>query len=380
MSGIDISKINNQKEKKKNSESTSLFAFMDKDISLFGNNISDKLKEEFYSELGILLDSGVDIRTTLDMIIEGLKKQNEKDVFQAILNEIIEGESLSEALRKQNKFSDYEIYSIQIGEETGKLPIVLKELGKHFHSKIKQRKQITSALSYPVLVIFTAFGAIGFMFYFIVPMFSDVFKRFDGELPWITKQVINLSDSFSKNILLIVGSFLVVVITPFFVKEKLWWKKMSSYALLRVPFFGEMVRLSYMNRFCQNMQLMVSSKIPLLRAIGMLKKMIGFYPIELSLETIEQDILQGENLNESLSKFDIYDRKMISLLKVGEDINQLDVFFEKLANQYSDEVEYKTTLLGNIIEPVLIIFLGLIVGIILISMYLPLFQLSSNFG
>jgi len=379
MTGIDISKLNT-KTNNNPPKKDSMFDFMDKDISLFGSKLSDKIKEEFYSELGILLEAGVDIRTTLDMIIEGLKKQSEKEVFKSILKGVIDGESLSESLKSQNKFSDYEIFSIQIGEETGKLPKVLKELGKHFHAKIKQRKQIVSAMSYPVLVIFTAFGAIGFMFYFIVPMFSDVFKRFDGELPWITMKVITLSESFSDNILYIIGSFLIVVITPFFVKEKRWYKKISSFILLKIPFFGEMVRMSYMNRFCQNMNLMISSKIPLLRAVGMLKKMIGFYPIEENLTIVEEDILQGVSLNESLRKFDIYDRKMTSLLKVGEDINQLDIFFGKLSNQYSDEVEYKTTLLGSVIEPVLIIFLGVLVGIILVSMYLPLFQLSSNFG
>ncbi|MCU0431737.1 MAG: type II secretion system F family protein [Cytophagaceae bacterium] len=127
------------------------------------------------------------------------------------------------------------------------------------------------------------------------------------------------------------------------------------------------------------MALLISSKIPLLRAMGLIQQMIGFLPIETSIQQMEKDILQGESLWKSMSNFSIYPKRMISLIKVGEEVNQLDSFFSKIAQQYTAEVEHQTSLISSMIEPFMIIFLGLIVGFILIAMYLPLFQLSSSF-
>ena len=107
--------------------------------------------------------------------------------------------------------------------------------------------------------------------------------------------------------------------------------------------------------------------------------MIGFYPIESSLEQVEQAILKGESLNKSLSEFDFYPSKLIQLIKVGVEVNRLDYFFEKISVQYTEEVEYQTSTISSLLEPLIIIFLGLIVGVILIAMYLPMFQMSNSF-
>ena len=128
------------------------------------------------------------------------------------------------------------------------------------------------------------------------------------------------------------------------------------------------------------MNLLISAKTPLVTAIELVKKMVGFYPLEISLQTIQDDILKGQPLHLSLSKFKIYNKRMVSLIKVAEEVNQLDTIFLKLSKQYSDEVEHQTSILGSLIEPAMIIFLGAFVAIILVAMYLPLFQMSSTVG
>jgi type IV pilus assembly protein PilC len=125
------------------------------------------------------------------------------------------------------------------------------------------------------------------------------------------------------------------------------------------------------------MTLLIGSKIPLLRALSLVRQMIGFYPIEISLTEIESYILKGDSLHSSLSHFAVYHKRMISLIKVGEEVNQLEEFFEKIGKQYTDDVEHQTAMIGSLIEPFMIIFLGIVVGIILIAMYLPLFNLSN---
>jgi type IV pilus assembly protein PilC len=128
------------------------------------------------------------------------------------------------------------------------------------------------------------------------------------------------------------------------------------------------------------MALLIGAKIPLLRALQLTSTMIRFYPIEESLQTIEKDIVQGTSLHKSMEAYKIFYPRMISLIKVGEEVNKLDTFFDKIANQYTDEVEHQTAVMGNLIEPLMLIFLGAVVGTILIAMYLPLFSLSTSFS
>ena len=379
---LDISNIKsaNAKTSSKKEESGGLMDFMNKDISLFGSGLNDQKKERFYSELSILLEAGVDIRTALELIIEEQKGDKDKVLFTTIKDEVIAGDSLSESIMRSGKFSDHEYYNLQIGEETGKLPFILQELGVFYQKKIKQKRQFTTAMSYPVLVLSTAMGAIVFMFAFIVPMFADVFNRFGGKLPAVTQFIINVSEGFSNYLGLISLVFFSLMFVVYWQRNTRWLRSFSSSLALKLPVFGDLMRKIFLARFCQSMQLMTSSKIPLLKAISLSQKMIGFYPIEEALLTIEQDILQGTPLHKSMEKFSIFNKRLVSLIKVGEEVNKLDDFFDKIAKQYSEEVEHQTSLLSSLIEPILIIFLGIVVGVILVAMYLPLFQMSSNFG
>ncbi len=382
MGSVDISKYNLPKNKslKNSGNSSSFFDFLSKDISILGNQLTDKKKERFYSELHILLMAGIDIKTALELVEEDQIKPKDKQLFSDIKNFVIKGGSISEAIKSSGKFSAYEYYSLQIGEESGRIVQVLQELHGFFSKKIKQTRQIISALSYPIIVLLTAFGAIFFMMRFVVPMFADVFGRFGGNLPYLTKLIIKISNAFSNYSLysFIIISLIVFLLYSYRTKE--WFRKISSGIILKIPFVGELVQKIYLARFCHSMNLLISSKTPMIQSIQLVKKMVGFYPIEYSLSIIESDILKGNSISESLSKFPIYNKRMLSLIRVAEEVNQLDIMFGKLAQQYSDDVEHQTGLIGSMIEPIMIIFLGLMVAVVLIAMYLPMFQLSTSFG
>jgi type IV pilus assembly protein PilC len=128
------------------------------------------------------------------------------------------------------------------------------------------------------------------------------------------------------------------------------------------------------------MALLMSARVPLVRAIQLVRQMIDFQPLETSLAIVEQEIMNGSSLHKSLSGFAIFTPRMIALIKVGEEVNRLDTFFKKLADQHSEDVEHKTGLFSAFLEPFMIIFLGIIVGFILIAMYLPMFKLSTSIG
>jgi len=380
MAGIDLSKYKTEPEKKTSvSYEGKIQELLKKDIKLFGNKLNDKKKEEFYLELGMLLNAGVDIKTALDLISDEQTKEKDKLLFKNIKEFVVSGGTISDAMKSTDKFSPYEYYSIQIGEETGKLSLVLKELSEFFHKKIKQRRQFTSALAYPVMVLCTSFGMVVFMMTMIVPMFSGMFERFGAELPWITKMVISVSNVFTDYFYLLVLFIISIIALVITQRKQIWFRDIMSRLILRTPIIGEMVRKIYIARLCHFMTLLTASKIPLLRTIDLIRKMIGFYPIESSLAQVEKDIINGIPLHKSLEQFPIYYSKMITLIKIGEEVNQLEFFFDKIAKQYADDVEHQSGLIKSLIEPVMILFLAIVVGTIVISMYLPLFQLSTAF-
>lgn len=359
--------------------STMKTSWMNRDIQLFGNSLGDKTKEAFYRELHLMFSTGIDLRMALDIFSRELKGKH-KELFHTVREKVVQGALLSTALEASGSFSKYEYQNIRIGEESGTLNEVLKQLAGHFKNKLKQRKQLISALSYPVLVLITSIGAVAFMLQVVVPMFEDVFKRFGSDLPWLTKVIIRCSEWISVN-----GLFILLIIigtgTFLFLNRKAtWFRKYTASLILRIPFFGEIVRSSQLGKFTSAMYLLIAAKHPLVQSLHLVREMISFYPIQQSLGDAETDIVEGESLSRSLSKHSIYSAKTIALLQMAEEVNKLDLVFAQLRDQFNDDVEYRSGLLSSVLEPLLIIFIGVMVGFILIAMYLPLFELSTSVG
>ncbi|KAA3633735.1 MAG: type II secretion system F family protein [Bacteroidetes bacterium] len=382
--GIDVKKYKQHKRpiEKKNSESrmSSLTELLQRDIQIGGNGLSVKKKEAFYTELEVLLTAGLDLRTSLELILEGQKKDKDRLLMQSILDSVIGGEALSGAMEETGKFSLYEIYSIQIAEESGKLSQVLKELSSYFSKTIQYRRLMVGALSYPLLVVTVALMVMLFLLNFLVPLFGDIYSRLDQDLPQITKMVVSLSNFTQTYFTHFVIGVMVTILILFSQRKKQWFRKWSSQIVIKTPVFGQLFQKLYLARFAQSMAFLLNARVPILRAIDLIEKMVAFFPIEYSLSQIKGEILKGEPFHKSLKEYAIYPSNMVSLIKVGEQANQLDNMFSKIANQYNDEVEQQTKLIGSLIEPVMIVFLALIVGVILISMYLPMFKLVSGFG
>ncbi|WP_345954241.1 type II secretion system F family protein [Mucilaginibacter sp. PAMB04168] len=384
MPSIDISRYANKKPARPAeigtpSAENKLLAILNKDISFGNPELSDKKKEYLYLELGSLLQAGINLKSSFELILADQRKAKDKLLFETIQQAVLGGTTFSHALKQSGKFSLYEVYSLQIGEETGKMIEVLQDLAKFYQNKIKQRRKIVSALTYPCIVMSAALGAVFFMLKFIVPMFGEVFRRFGGQLPWITEKIIRMSEALEKHFLPVVLGVSAITLLLISQRKKIWFRKWSARLLLRLPVVGNLVQKIYLARFANAMRLLISARLPLLRAIALIREMIGFYPIESSLAEIESEILKGRSLYQSMSSFSVYPPKMVQLVKVGEETNQLDYFFARISEQYIEEVEYRTTSLSSMMEPLIIIFLGLIVGVILVSMYLPLFQMSNSF-
>lgn len=361
-------------------QESTISTIFNKEIKLFSNGFNDRKKEKLYSELAILINAGIDLKSAFEIIIDQIDQLNDKQLIESVKKKVLSGDSLSAAMEATGKFSPYEFYSIRIGEESGKLTNVLKDLGTFFGGKIQQKRLFLNALSYPIVVLLTAFGAVFFMMKFVVPMFADVFKKFDTDLPALTKFVLKASQIIGDYGIIFILAIITAIVTIYVNRNNEVVKRVGSSLILKIPFVGELIRKLYLSRLCHSLFLLTSSKIPLLEALELVQKMVAFYPISHSLEQVRNKIMHGHSLNESLTAYPIYDKRFIALIKVGEEANQLDMIFEKLSNNYSDDVKYQTGLVTSILEPVMIIFLGIFVAVILVSMYLPLFKLSSGIG
>lgn len=356
---------------------SNFWTFLNRDIRI-SSPINDRVKEQFYSELGSLLESGIDIRTAIEIVIENLSKKSQKNVFQILLQNIINGDTFSLALQKLEAFTAYEYYSVQIGEETGEITTVLVGLAEYYKKNIKQRRKLIGVLIYPTIVLMVATGAVTFMLTFIVPMFSDIFKRFGSDLPFPTKVVVGLAAiirAYMGWVLLILFGFIVTVYSQ---RKRLGFRRISSNVILKTPLVNSLISKIYISRFANTMSLLTGSQVPILRSIQISRKMISFFPIEQSLTKVEEQIVYGVPLHKSLAGFTFYPKKMIALIKVGEDVNRLSEFFKKISDQYDDDIEFQTEMLSKMIEPIIIVGLGLVVGAILIAMYLPLFKLGQS--
>lgn len=350
---------------------------LQKDIS-FQKKFPDKKKERFYAEISLLLSAGTDMKTALELIVGETTNEKDKQLLETIAASIVNGSTFSDALKNTGKFTEYEYYSLKVGEETANISSVLVDLAQFFKRKIEQKRSISSALSYPIVLLVSAMGMVIFLLKFLVPMFEDIFKSFNKDLPALTEAVIGFSNTIGTYFPLI--AILGIAITIFILSQKkqLWFRKYAASIVLKLPLIGEMTQKIYLTRFCHSMNLLIGAKNPLLNAIQLVKKMIDFYPIQQALEIVEQDIMNGKSLHESMRQFSIFPKKMTSLIKVAEEVNQLDAIFKSLDEQYSNELEYQTSIFGKLLEPFLILFISVIVGFIVVAMYLPMIEINTG--
>ncbi|RXG11381.1 type IV pilus assembly protein PilC [Leeuwenhoekiella aestuarii] len=373
-------KIEQRQSPNRNIGSEKKESIFKKDIIVFSKPFGSKKKEAFYVELSLLLKAGVRLKNGLNLLADAQKKKYDKNLLLTLVTEIDQGKDFSEAVRERKEFSEYEYYSLKIGETTGTLDQVTEALGEYYIRRNEQRRNLISALTYPIIVLSVATLSVIFMLRFIVPMFQDIFKQNNVQLPAITQFIVRVSNAIGDYGLITVLILAAIVLSRKLYVKKPWYRKTRDQVILRVPYIGNFVRKTYLAQFTQAISLLVSAKVPVLRSLGLVKKMILFYPIEDALGRVEEQILKGKSLSESMSRESIFDQKMISLIQVSEETNQTDFIFKRLNELYNQQVTQQAKIFSTALEPIIIMIVAVIVGVILIAMYLPMFGLSEVIG
>lgn len=330
-----------------------------------------------FSQLHSLLTVGLDFSRSFEMLITGEKDKRLKYVLEQLYSDVVSGCTLWRALQESKEFSPLDYGVIRIGEETGRLAETLAFLTDYYHKSIEQRRMITSAVSYPLIILATAVIVVTFMVLVIVPMFEQIYTRMGSELPGLTQGII----AFSKSFPLYFGILTVLVCSVgmalYTTREKESTQRNCAAILLRIPVVSSIIRHNCQCNFCKLLYLLTGSGVPLLHSVKLLEQIITFYPYQTSFGEIAFLLEQGELFTTGLGKYPhIYNRKLITLLRVGEETNKLPFMLKRQGEELTVELEYKLKILGTMLEPVLIIFIGAMVAVILISMYLPMFKLG----
>lgn len=341
--------------------------------------IKDKGKYILFSQLYSLLSSGLNFSHSFELLIQGEEKKKEAGILKEVYNKVLVGNEFWKSLEMVGAFTELDCGVIRIGEETGKIDQSLLFLSDYYQKKNEQKRMLTSALSYPLIVIITAFLVLFFMITVVVPMFEQVYSRMGGNLPEVTQFIIRLSSHF-PSVITVTSIILLCLITVRLLYGKTEeYQQLTSKLLLHIPFIGSLIRKHYQAQFCKLLYLLVSSDVPLLRSLTMLESIIRFYPYRKSFNVIAKGLSRGDSFSKNMERYrDIYGYKLITLIRVGEETNRLPSMLFSQSKDITSELEHELKQLGNILEPILILGVGGIVAFVLIAMYMPMFQLGQT--
>lgn len=296
------------------------------------------------------------------------------------MGEMIErGKTLSQSFAMFPEiFDPFSISILKSGEVSGRMAESLDYLATHLEKKYKLGQKITNAFTYPIFVIFVFIGVSLLVSFFIIPNLTQLLENFQGELPWSTKIIISGSDFIRKGGWLILVGFLIIFLLLFLtIKKSPGFKKIYDREILKVPFFGDLTKKIYLSRFSENFSVLLSAGLPITQALVITQEIIGNITYKEILKETQEEVLRGENIS---SVFTNYPQQIppfvTQLIATGEKTGTLDQILMEIVKFYEDEVERATANLSAIIEPALLLFLGLGVGILAIAIFIPLFKIG----
>lgn len=350
-------------------------SWLTRDIQITPFKVKDKQKAQFYGQLNLLVRSGFDLGAAFNLLIEE-SKGKWQELLEEILNEVIQGKLLSSVLEENVHFTQHEAESLRIGEESGLIEEVFKELASFYDRKLALRRKFVSVMTYPIIVIVVSLLVIVFMLRIVVPMFEDMFTRFNAELPGLTKFVINASEAMKVIFPILLISVLILWLVNRFGKSIHWLVWQKERLLFSIPRLGSFIKKNLQGRFSQNMKLLLNSGTPLTKSLELTKNMLGNKHYEKALTQVISQVSEGKQLHKSLKSTKLFEPRALSLIRVGEEVNQLGTMFEKLEEQIAEEIDYESKQLSSIMEPLIMITLSIIVGVILIAMYMPILDMG----
>lgn len=350
-------------------------------IPFLRGGVSQKELAIFTRQFSVMIDAGL----PLVQCIEILGTQSENKVFQKVLLQVRQdveaGATLADSMRKHPKIFD-ELYCnmIAAGEAGGILDTILQRLANYIEKAVKLKRAVRSAMIYPIAVLSIAALVVTIILWKVIPTFAALFAGLGAELPLPTRVVIFLSNFVGRYFWLI-----GILIAGAIYAVKKWHdtykgKRVIDGMLLKLPVLGVVLRKIAVARFCRTLATLVSSGVPILEALEITAKTAGNSIVEDAIMATRKSIEEGKTISEPLKDTDVFPPMVVHMIAVGEQTGALDSMLSKIADFYEDEVDAAVENMLTLLEPIMILFLGVVIGGIVISMYLPMFSLLSKIG
>jgi type IV pilus assembly protein PilC len=331
----------------------------------------------FARQFATMINAGLPLIQCLDI----LQTQQENKTFKTMLKDIKEsvesGSTLADALGKYPAiFDELFVNMVGAGETAGILDTILNRLSEYMEKAQKLRKQVKSAMTYPIIVLCVAVIVVGVILVFVIPVFQEMFADFGGALPVPTQIVVNLSEFVKSNILYVIIAFVVFVFffKRFYATDK--GRALVDDFMLKVPLFGSLLRKVAVAKFTRTLGTMVSSGVPILDALNITAKTAGNKTIEAAIFKTRSAISEGQTMAAPLGETGVFPSMVCQMVAVGESTGALDSMLAKIADYYDDEVDAAVTSLTSMIEPFMMVFLGTTIGGLVVAMYLPIFKMA----
>jgi len=340
------------------------------------------LLSSFAKELSSYLNSGMAVLTAIKLIEGQHKKEKKYASFLASIKTMIEeGKSLYHALGSQSVYSmpDFFLQSINVAGQSGKMVPVLIQMGTFFSSQAKVKKQVGNAMAYPLFIFLVAIGMTGFLIAFVVPKITGIFKDTGQELPEITQFVLAVSDFLSANyIVLIVGFVSIIILFKVSYKHIFSFKKAYDGFMLKIPIIGELIQNHELGRFSYILGLMLNSGVSYAHAVKLATTTFSNSAFRESFEIAAERVIEGNKLSHSLQrgKGVLPKRNFMQALALGEESSEVASILSNIAELYREENEDRLKLLLSLLEPFMMLFIGLVVGVIVAAMLLPIFSMN----
>jgi type IV pilus assembly protein PilC len=350
-------------------------------VPFLRGGVSQKELAIFTRQFSVMIDAGL----PLVQCIEILGTQSENKVFQKVLlqvrQDVESGSTLADAFRKHPKvFDDLYCNMIAAGEAGGILDTILQRLANYIEKAVKLRRAVRSAMIYPIAVISIAALVVTIILWKVIPTFAALFAGLGAELPLPTRIVIAASDFIGRYFLLI--AFLIGVAIYAIKRYHGTYKgrRVIDSILLRLPLLGVVLRKIAVARFCRTLATLISSGVPILEALEITAKTAGNAIVEDAILTNRKSIEEGKTISEPLKETEVFPPMVVHMIAVGEQTGALDAMLSKIADFYEEEVDAAVENLLTLLEPIMILFLGIVIGGIVVSMYLPMFSLLGKIG
>jgi len=332
----------------------------------------------FTQQLSSMLEAGLPLVSAL----EALQDQTEDPVFQIVIRnvkmDISGGTAFSEAVAKYpNAFPNLFISMVEAGEASGGLAHILGKVAIYFEDTVKLIKQVKSAMTYPIAVIALAVCLVQVLLLFVIPVFAEMFSSFGKDLPKPTQLLIDTSDFLKSYIIYIIAGAIVFWFVLKRVLKTPRGRRSKDVVLLRVPILGDLIQKIALSRFCRTYAILLKSGVPILRTLEIVSNASDNTFIELACKDISRNISQGGQLSETISEIPYFPPTVKHMARAGEQTGNVDGMMGKIADFYDAEIETTVDALTSLMEPLLIVVLGVVIGGIVMAMFLPIFNLAN---